>query len=862
MDNIVKHIPEVIEKASRSLLGVFSLMVIAMAIIGILFFKDASELTRIAIYVLLFAGLVMFGFAFFRARNLREIPGLPQQESYKLPDNAKPSVKELPKPEKKKYGGKLPASYCRWIDDCCAYMELDKLQGKGQAVRAELPEIFIPLFAYDPQKTTGAEFDRGAEKEQRSIDITHLIGNHEYLLIGGQAGSGKTTLLKYLAYVSSNPERLNKAGIPGLESFKPVLIFLKDIKSLLKTINLESGVPLELETMVTFCFDSGKGILEWDTVLMMLKNKGALLLLDGMDEIEADQRKLVADAMSLAKSKYPGNKFVISGRPHGLEGPATDIFGRYRVEILPLETQQANEFIRKWFHHVYPKSEITSAKTAEEMIGEIKAHPAVGRLTDSPLMLTAICILYHDGKELPGQRAELYKKFVGNLLHRRFHNPEEIHDYLSTLAFKMQQEGTKTADKSFAVDVLKSVKARQSGDSQQTSHKRLEMEFDAIEADCGLLKYEDGSYMFWHLTFQEYLAAVYLVDNHTQYDQAIESFWGNSRYNEVIELYVGYLSMENKKWANRIVERTLDKPDGDGFQRWRLASRSFLDIHKKRREPHVNSLARERLVETIDKCTEPNSLADAGETLGWLGDPRDLQTFEAVEGGRYDLEDLGPQAIEPFEIGRYPVTNAWFAEFMAAGGYETESFWSPQGRKWLRENIPGQPRYWDERRWRCPNAPVVGVCWYEADAFCRWLTDVRKDGHTYFLPTENQWQAAAAGKEKRDYPWGSEITPYHCNFDDTKIGKTSAVGIFKIGKTPEKVADLAGNVWEWTRSDYNKKQPMTDFEYETKRDKEWQIPVLRGGSWIYSSGLCRCAARDFGRPGLRLSLVGFRCARI
>ena len=162
----------------------------------------------------------------------------------------------------------------------------------------------------------------------------------------------------------------------------------------------------------------------------------------------------------------------------------------------------------------------------------------------------------------------------------------------------------------------------------------------------------------------------------------------------------------------------------------------LLDIHQSRRDLQVIKQAGKRLVEIIDKGAEPKALADAGETLGWLGDPRELQTFVAIEGGEYDLEELGTHTIEPFEIGRYPVTNTWFAEFKAAGGYETASLWSPEGQKWLRKNQSTQPAYWDERRWKCPNAPVVGVCWYEADAFCRWLTAVRKNGYTFFLPSE------------------------------------------------------------------------------------------------------------------------------
>jgi len=338
--------------------------------------------------------------------------------------------------------------------------------------------------------------------------------------------------------------------------------------------------------------------------------------------------------------------------------------------------------------------------------------------------------------------------------------------------------------------------------------------------------------------------------------------------------------MEHKKVANDIVAKALNTGDTVPFGRWRLACRSLLDIHEKRREAGVASLARQRLIEIIDEGAEPKALADAGETLGWLGDTRKLQTFAAIEGGDYDLEELGPHTIEPFEISRYPVTNSWFAEFKAAGGYTTESFWSPEGKKWRQQNTPEQPMFWDERRWKCPNAPVVGVCWYEADAFCRWLTTEQKDGHTYFLPSEVQWQAAAAGNEKRKYPWGKEITPDHCNYDDTKLEKTSAAGIFKIGQTPEGVADLAGNVWEWTASDYHRKLVVEDFEYDTNleelyrkkdlkkyiaalEDKKRKIPVLRGGSLIhYSARLPLRGPLLLRLPEHPHLTLGFRCARI
>ena len=74
--------------------------------------------------------------------------------------------------------------------------------------------------------------------------------------------------------------------------------------------------------------------------------------------------------------------------------------------------------------HFYPGISGIGSKNADAMIHEVKVHPAIDKLSNNPLMLTAICILYHDNKELPGQRAELYKKFIDNLLYRRFDDPE------------------------------------------------------------------------------------------------------------------------------------------------------------------------------------------------------------------------------------------------------------------------------------------------------------------------------------------------------------------------------------------------------------------------------------------------------
>ena len=212
---------------------------------------------------------------------------------------------------------------------------------------------------------------------------------------------------------------------------------------------------------------------------------------------------------------------------------------------------------------------------------------------------------------------------------------------------------------------------------------------------------------------------------------------------------------------------------------------------------------------------------------------------------------MGKVKIDDFELGKYPVTNSWFREFMEAGGYKNKEYWTDEGWKWRKKNGLTEPRYWHSRRWNCPNAPVVGVSWYEVVAFTNWLTGTLDDGYTYRLPTEQEWQAAAAGRKGNKYPWGNEWDKNKCNNVELRLDKTTSVGVFLSGNTPENdpdrmgiFADMAGNVWEWVASKYDK-----------------ETYTLRGGAWNYYHDICRCAMRGRLDPCNRSFILGFRCAR-
>ena len=192
-------------------------------------------------------------------------------------------------------------------------------------------------------------------------------------------------------------------------------------------------------------------------------------------------------------------------------------------------------------------------------------------------------------------------------------------------------------------------------------------------------------------------------------------------------------------------------------------------------------------------------------------------------------DDKQRLSLSAFYMDKFEVSTALYAKHLGATGAQAPSEWPTsvlvsQGQK-----------------------PVVGVSWHEAEAYCR--------AYEKRLPTEQEWEKAARGTDGRLYPWGNEEpTSRHANFG--KFNKNSkdsgfnnygvliTVGSLEAGKSPYGIYDLAGNVWEWTSSDYD----------DTHK-------VFRGGSWFINAVNLRAARRLSLTPLLRTDDLGFRCAQ-
>jgi formylglycine-generating enzyme required for sulfatase activity/predicted phosphodiesterase len=190
------------------------------------------------------------------------------------------------------------------------------------------------------------------------------------------------------------------------------------------------------------------------------------------------------------------------------------------------------------------------------------------------------------------------------------------------------------------------------------------------------------------------------------------------------------------------------------------------------------------------------------------------------------------------KIAKNRTWDTGFAEYLKEGKYDLAVLF--------------RSREEDDRKFGGDDQPVVSITWYAARSYCLWLSLMESQGQRtdlYRLPTEREWEWAAAGKEKRKYPWGNaEPTPKLANYDKSNIGATTPVGSYPEGATPEGLYDMAGNVWEWQENWYG----HNDYP---------DVRALRGGSWDVSTEYLCCSSRYFSLPVGWSYFVGFRVVR-
>jgi len=239
-----------------------------------------------------------------------------------------------------------------------------------------------------------------------------------------------------------------------------------------------------------------------------------------------------------------------------------------------------------------------------------------------------------------------------------------------------------------------------------------------------------------------------------------------------------------------------------------------------------------------------------------------------IQGGRYIYSVTGKEErVEDLYVAKYPVTNKLYRTFIAALGsvprfseklnkIAEKKTWDAGFEKYLKEGKEElaalfRSKYDEDRKFDGDDQPVVGVTWFAVRTDCLGLSVLEnkgENGTNYRLPTEIEWEWAAGGEEKREYPWAKEKgepTSKLANYG-SNVGATTPVGRYPEGANQEGLYDMAGNVWAWMENWY---------------DKDEDARSLRGGSWNGRSDYLRCSARYNYNPGSRNYVVGFRVVR-
>lgn len=264
----------------------------------------------------------------------------------------------------------------------------------------------------------------------------------------------------------------------------------------------------------------------------------------------------------------------------------------------------------------------------------------------------------------------------------------------------------------------------------------------------------------------------------------------------------------------------------------------------------------------------------------WQGDPRIEEMCRAASDRIDELFAIVPEGFaslpqtigdlpgspevtvntEPFLLSRFAVTNGQYQRFVDAGGYEQLDLWPddvwPHLIDLKDQSGRSGPRFWRGGRHsrRLAEHPVVGICFYEAEAYARWAG--------FRLPTEAEWQMAAtwrirsAANVLRRYPWGDALDTQRCNVWSSGIGTTVPVSGYLNGASPNQVIQLIGNVWEWTACDF---EAVDDEGCNVVGDM--RMSAIRGGAFdTYFTSQATSVFRTGVVCLARANNIGFRCA--
>ena len=690
-----------------------------------------------------------------------------------------------------------PAPYLEYLRKDTAMIEIRGLQvNRAEAPVFPITDLYIPLID-----------ELGAHGATERQDLATSLATTQRLVILGDPGSGKTTFLRRMAHAACQA-RLADADQPF-----PMLISVAALADQLKD---RKPAPTAIAELLASQCQGVAVPLDAAFFTERLARGPSLLFIDGLDEAPNDKsRQAIARLIEQAAKAWQNTRIAVTSRPRAYQDEVM-LAGFGHAKVGPLEPEAIRTFLRRWSTALFLNDNARARKHSDDLISAVESRREIRVIASNPVMLTTLALLHWNERRMPQQRADLYGSTLKWLALSRGEDAEQRLRIFAELAAAMQlyPGGRITqVSREEAADLIRQL--------LQTDHDGALRWLAYEELRSGIIVSRGPDLKFWHLTFQEYLAAKLLS---TKFEDAerYQLLFTEGRawlpeWREVVLLLAGVLHQLHPTRVDALVSAVLDQSSDKLRDQARCAGLLggiLRDLETLKYQPSDARCA--PLMEAVLGIFDAKKAAkiplqtrlEAADALGQAGDPR----LRVPADSDYWVR------IEHFEIGKYPVTVWEYDRFVEDGG--------------------AKPTDWDQQL-LLANSPVTRVSWHDAKAYCDWA-GIR-------LPTEAEWERAARGTEGREYPWGNDAPdPERANYRDTALSRVSPVGLFPRGSTPEGIADLAGNVWEWSADWFVSSEGLRS---------------LRGGSWFYPVMGLRAAFRDGLRPAFRLDYIGFRCAR-
>lgn len=743
-------------------------------------------------------------------------------------------------------------------------------------MKIEFKQIFIPIQLTKPvhlSPTIGKLDEHFAKIESSNINEL-LTSEYNNLIVFGPLGSGKTGVLQYILR-----ETANNSLMKG-EKILPVYIdFSLHVNDQTKSLQVQKLVNETLAEEIGIRID----LVSFSALGWNLR-----ILFDHLDELPDKLRRQAVVEVEKILSTNPNYSIIMCSSSGDL---ATQLFDTtksfYVAKILPLSENQILELVGRLYNAI--DKDIVTSYISLENIQDLMISPELIQWLNTPLEVTIglLCVLsLHTflpesittiikKKILTMQLFEwdMQKPYPANQIES---NINTFNETLFFMAYHTYNLGELNVNLTIPVEAGAQYLV-QLGVYQAPERARRELleTLGRINNATQMLYAPDlefsTNYKFRNKTILDILAATYLfsipvdVRNRIITSRLEEKSW-RPLFTLLFDILVYQSMSDAEQYLDLIISdiRASGKITESDADKLLLVTNSI--SRGKLNQSGLLGKAKEMIVKILSDREQIVSLRNRislAEYLGEFGDPRIGTESIIGEGLFWRGFDQFPNdrparqiSLPLFTIDTYPVTNQEYILFMDDNGYLHKEFWDPDGWKWIQETGRKSPRYWIDPRFNKPNYPVVGVSWFEADAYARWAGKR--------LPTEAEWEKAARGAIRSNgiyyyWPWGDSFNGAYLNCSDSTefVHGTTPIGVYPSGQSPYGVFDMSGNTSEWVADWYDA------YTGNNIRDLHYGniFKVRRGGGWGWDSDFARCTCRNASPRTADYAVCGFRCCR-